>query len=171
MDTNERKRIQQTRYLIFVPILITVICAWLDIWCTYSSGAYDQMDIESRFVSITRCIYGYFFPSFISLIIPLLIQQLLSDEKQYGIPKKKVSKTILFLVLYCVIYITCLINFYIFTSCVFLASSVIYIVVTWVYSLDTRIKHLPKDDMDFEIEETNKLAMYISKESNSGEGR
>lgn len=168
-DEGERKKIQEARYIMFVPILITVICAWLDIWCTYSSGEYVNSTCREIFLSITRCIYGYFFPSFVSMIIPLVLQQLFSENKQYGLQKNKIGFSVLFLVIYCVIFITCLINFNVTTSIIFMISTFVYIGVTWNYCLDNEIKHLPNPNL--EKEETNKLADYIQKQIRKGDNK
>lgn len=36
----EEGKVKEARYLIVIPMLVTLVCAWLDIWTNYASGMY-----------------------------------------------------------------------------------------------------------------------------------
>lgn len=61
-DKNEQVKIKEARYLIIIPLLITVVCAWLDFWTNYEAGTYAQNSIKYNLVTaIVFCIVTAFY--------------------------------------------------------------------------------------------------------------
>lgn len=51
-ETNEQIKIKEARYLIIIPLIITFVCAWLDIWTNYSMGEYSKEAVKTTVQAI-----------------------------------------------------------------------------------------------------------------------
>lgn len=131
-DTKDIKRnkISETRFVIFIPLLITAICAWFDF--IFSKHEYDIL-------SVLKMIYTYFFPSIVSIMITLIIQKAVYQNDTCGIDNARIRLSSLLLVFYGVSFITCLSQFNLIYAIVFGAFSIIYMIVTWFFCLDKEI--------------------------------
>lgn len=130
-DKNVNK-IKEARFIIFMPFLITAICAWFDF--LFNKESLDNLDI-------LKMIYTYFFPSIAALMITLIIQKAVYDEESCSIADNKVLLSSLLLIVYGVIYISCLFEWGLLTSVLFGAFSIIYMIITWFFCLDKKITH------------------------------
>ena len=131
-NTKDVKKISEVRLVLFIPLLVTAICAWFDI---YLSG--EEYDI----LSISKIIYTYFFPSIASSMITLIIQKAFYKNDFCGIDENKIGLSSLLLVAYGVIFISCLSRFNWISAIVFGVFSFIYMIVTWFCCLDKEITH------------------------------
>ena len=43
-NAKKQRKINEVRYLIVIPLVITVICLWLDVWTSYANGSYTDKD-------------------------------------------------------------------------------------------------------------------------------
>lgn len=41
-NAKKQRKINEARYLIVIPLIITIICLWLDIWTSYANGSYSD---------------------------------------------------------------------------------------------------------------------------------
>lgn len=130
-DTKDNKKLKETKFIIFIPIFITIICAWLDIWFT----KYES------FLLILKCIYTYFFPSIVGLMVTLIIQKAYYNQKSYGIAENRIFLSSIFLAIYCVIFVTCLSSYNFGTALFFGISSFLYIIIVLRFCLDKNITH------------------------------
>ena len=183
MDENEKIKIKEARYLIIIPLVITVICLWFDILTNFVAGEYKKEIITTTVVamldtavesnnvvveiltetnwvdnlaSILRCGIGYLFPSLLSIVVAMIWQQINLKDNSYNLNKKKTAKTIFATVLYSVAFISCLISYNAITATIFCVVSFIYII--WFYNngLDNRIK-IKKD-----MSEDDFYAQYVA---------
>lgn len=46
-DTKKQRKINEARYLIVIPLVITIICLWLDVWTSYANGVYTDKNTNS----------------------------------------------------------------------------------------------------------------------------
>lgn len=130
-STKDDRKLKETKFVIFIPIFITAICAWFDIWFT---------NYES-FLLIVRCIYTYFFPSIAGLMVTLIIQKAFYNQEAYGIAENRIFLSSIFLAIYCVIFLSCLSNYNFGTALLFGVSSFLYIIIVVVFCLDKNIIH------------------------------
>lgn len=128
-DKNSQK-IKETKFIIFIPIFVTAICAWFDLWFNKS-----ELDL----LCISKTIYTYFFPSIASTMITLIIQKSFYDKKSYGIESGMIAFSSIILVVYSVIFVSCISQFNYSTSIIFGGFSLLYISVTWNFCLDKKI--------------------------------
>lgn len=131
-ETKDIKKIKETRFILFIPLLITAICVWFDFLFTK----------EQRVaLDICKMIYTYFFPSIASSMITLIIQQAVYDSESCGIAENRVWLSNLLIILYSVIFLSCLSEWSLLTAIVFGAFSIVYMIVTWFLCLDKKITH------------------------------
>lgn len=130
-STKDDRKLKETKFVIFIPFFITAICAWFDILFT---------KCESLLL-IFRCIYTYFFPSIAGLMITLIIQKAFYNQEAYGIAENRIFLSSISLVVYCVIFLSCLQNYNFGTALFFGVSSLLYIIIVVVFCLDKNIIH------------------------------
>lgn len=169
-NTKEEERIKKAKEFIWLPLFITVICAWLDMWTNYSSGAYDiqQVEIEVKniiglniennqvkllvdlgknniYMTAIRCGAGYFFPSVISIVIAMISERINTNDESYGVMKEKVGSSLVATVIYSTLFLTCLIKYNVITATILVVSSIVYVI--YIYScLDEKIRPTLKKD-------------------------
>ena len=131
------RKIKETRFVIFIPLLITAICGWFDF--LFSKENRNALDIF-------KMIYTYFFPSIAASMITLIIQKAVYDSESCSIADNKVGLSSLLIIVYGVIFISCLSEWGKFTSIFFGASSIIYMILTWFFCLDKKITHNISDE-------------------------
>lgn len=157
-DNKNKKKIKEGRNLIIIPLLITVICAWLDIWTKIASNAFSNYRWTECITDIIRCAIGYLFPSLLSLVIAMVWQQVTMEEDMpYGVEPRKIGVAIIFTVIYSTVFITCLIKYNIQTAIVLLFGTVAYVIWFYRVCLDERLKR--KKDMS----EDEMLQVYLKK--------
>lgn len=142
------KKIKETRFVIFIPLLITAICVWFDF--LFTQGERDILDIS-------KMVYTYFFPSIASSMITLIIQKTVYDAESCAIADNRGGLSSLLIIAYTVAYISCLHEWNKSTSIFFGVFSVIYMLVTWFFCLDKKITH---NIVDPAIEERAALRKY-----------
>lgn len=162
-DKDEIK-IREGRYLIAIPILITVICGWLDIWTNITSGIFKECGGVEIATSIIRCAMGYLFPSLLSIVIAMVWQQVSMKDTPYGVEPGKIGTSVIWTVVYSVIFITCLIKYNITTAIILLSGTIAYVIWFYRVCLDKRLKHKNKNDMS----EDELLLVYLNKDFRKG---
>lgn len=131
-----KDKIRETRFILFIPLLITAICAWFDLWLS-------RQKLDALLVSKT--IYTYFFPSIASSMVTLIIQKSVYDDTSCSIADNKTFLSCIALIIYCVVFLSCLSQFNQISAIVFGVSSFIYMVITWFFCLDKKITKKTKD--------------------------
>lgn len=126
------KKIRETRFIIFIPLLITAICAWFDLLFIK-----EKLNV----IYMLKTIYTYFFPSIASSMITLIIQKAVYDDDSCSIADNRVLLSSLLLIFYGVTFLSCLIEWNLLTTIVFGIVSIIYMIVTWLLCLDKKITH------------------------------
>lgn len=148
-DNKCEKKIKTGRNLIIIPLLITGICGWLDIWTNITSGAFCGYSWIEITTSIIRCAMGYLFPSLLSLVITMVWQQVTTEEDSpYGVEPGKIGIAVICTVLYSTVFITCLIKYNIHTAITLLVVTLAYIIWSYCVCLDKRLKIKSKNDMN-----------------------
>lgn len=137
--TKENKKLKETKFVIFIPIFITAICAWFDILFTN----------DKSILEILRCVYTYFFPSIAGLMVTLIIQKAYYNQEAYGIAENRIFLSSISLVIYCVIFLSCLSNYNFEAALVFGVSSFLYIIIVVRFCLDESLTH-PTDPVNEE---------------------
>ncbi len=159
-ENKSEKKIKTGKNLIIIPLLITVICGWLDIWTNITSGAFYGYSLTEIVIDIIRCAMGYLFPSLLSLVITMVWQQIIAEEDApYGVETGKIGVAVICTVLYSTIFITCLIKYNIQTAIILLVVTIAYIIWSYCVCLDKRLKMKNKNDMN----EDELLQTYINK--------
>lgn len=157
-DNKNKKKIKEGRNLIIIPLLISVICAWLDIWTKIASNAFSNYRWTECITDIIRCAIGYLFPSLLSLVIAMVWQQVTMEEDiPYGVEPRKIRVAIIWTVIYSAGFISCLIMYNIQTAIVLLFLTVGYVIWFYRVCLDERLKR--KNDMS----EDEMLQVYLKK--------
>jgi len=162
MKTNEEKiKVKEGRYLIIIPLLITVICGWLDVWTNYTSGEFTDQSFYEMAKNIIRCAMGYLFPSLLSIVIAMIWQQstMNNEDAPYGVEAGKIGPAIIWTALYSTVFLTCIINYDFTTAIALLTATLIYIVWFYISYLDKRLKIKSKNDMN----EEELLSVYLNK--------
>lgn len=137
-DTKDKniniRKIEETRFVIFIPLLITAICVWFDFLFTKENR--EALDI-------CKMIYTYFFPSIVSSMITLIIQKAVYDGEgdSCSIADNRLGLSIILIIVYGVIFLSCLSEWNLLTSIVFGVFSLVYMMVTWFFCLDKKITH------------------------------
>lgn len=168
MENNkDENKIKEGRYLIAIPILITLVCGWLDIWTNISSGAYKDYNSLEIITNLIRCAMGYLFPSLISIVIAMVWQQITMKDTPYGVEPDKIATSIILTVIYSTFFITCLIKYNIITALILLFITISYIIWFYKVCLDKRLKPKNKNDMN----EDELLQCYIIKSGFKKKGR
>lgn len=146
-DKNEQVKIKEARYLIIIPLLITVVCAWLDFFTNYAAGAYAHHCIIDNVLEIIRLCMGYFFPSLLSIVVAMIWQQGCMKDDVYGLREDKIGWCVIATVFYSVFFVSCLIKYNLATAITFCIATVIY--GRWIYvnCLNEKIKFKNKKDM------------------------
>lgn len=148
----ESYSISETRFVIFIPLFITAICAWLDFVLSKQ---------ELKMLSVLKMIYTYFFPSIASTMITLIIQKACYKNDSCGIADNRVFLSAMLIVIYGVLFISCLSNYSMCTAMFFGVCSVLYMLATWFFCLDKKITH---NAMDPEVKERAALKRAINEE-------
>lgn len=139
---NESKeKIRETRFVLFIPLLITAICAWFDLWL------FEQ---NLELLTIFKTIYAYFFPSISSSMVTLIIQKAVYNDNYCSIADNRIVLSSLSLIFYSVFFLSCLAQFNLISAIVFGVISVIYMIITWFFCLDRKITHALKDPISEE---------------------
>lgn len=160
MENNKDEiKIREGRYLIVIPILITFICGWLDIWTNIASGAFTEYNLTEITTSLIRCAMGYLFPSLLSVVIAMIWQQVTMKDTPYGVEPGKIGTSVILTALYSTAFITCLIKYNIITAIILLIGTIIYIIWFYKVCLDKRLKFKNKNDMN----EDELLQFYLNK--------
>ena len=160
MENNKDEiKIREGRYLIAIPILITFICCWLDIWTNITSGGFNGYDLIEFITNLIRCAMGYLFPSLLSIVVAMIWQQVTMKDTPYGVEPGKIGISVILTVLYSTAFITCLIKYNITTAIILLIGTIIYIIWFYKVCLDRRLKFKNKNDMN----EDELLQSYLNK--------
>lgn len=146
-EKKEQVKIKEARYLIIIPMLITIGCAWFDFLTNYVAGAYAQNGIRDNVLEIIRLCMGYFFPSLLSIVVAMIWQQGCMKDDIYGLKEDKIGECVIATVIYSVAFLSCLIKYNIVTAITFCIVTVIY--GRWIYinCLNEKIKLKDKKEM------------------------
>lgn len=152
MNTEDKSslKINEIRFLIFVPICISIACVIWDLWFRHEFSSADLLDIF-------RAIYNAFFPSVVSVIFTMVVQGPIYKVEKSGIAKGKGTLTNIVTAFYVFFYILCMSYYNRFTSIIFGSLSVSYIVIIWKYCLDKDVTKISKDPYVEEMEAYKKV--------------
>ena len=152
----KNSKISETRFVIFIPLLVTAICAWFDFLL---SGQ------EHDLINILKMVYTYFFPSIAATMFTLIIQKTIYHNDSCGIANGRGFLSSILLAIYAVSFISCLYQYNLCTLVVFGVFSLVYLMLTWLFCLDREITHNIKDPVAIE---RNALKRVINKNKEMG---
>lgn len=145
MGKVDEVKVVEARYLIIIPILVTVVCAVIDTVANISHDYYKCMNIYEIAENISRCIIGYFFPSLISIVVVMLWQRRFERTDIYGIKPDRVEYGTMITVFLGLFYIVCLMLYCLVVAIIFIICMGIY--CKCIYScLNDEIKVKRKED-------------------------
>ena len=138
-NNNEELKITEARYLIIIPIIITIVCGILDIVANISDDVYKSMIPYDVAVNILRSVIGYLFPSLLSIVVAMLWQQRFKREDLYGIKEDKCGYCLIVTVFYGTCFIACLMVYNLVTAIIFIALTIGYCVIIYKKCLNEKI--------------------------------
>lgn len=136
----EDEKAKREKYILAIPIVITIICALLDWWSARATGVYKDFTLVKYIENVLRLLMGYFFPSFISISITMLVQCGIFKEDIIGLDRNKIRTAIVWTGIYIIVFVMCLMDYGIKSASFFTIASFIYVYVFNSNCLDERIR-------------------------------
>lgn len=138
-DNNEKTKTTEARYIIIIPLFITVICGVLDL-ITVIDDLNEKIHWFEFLNTTFRSAIGYAFPSLISIIIVMLYQQgILKREDLYGIKQNCIGICTGVTVCYSAFFIFCLVIYNLVTAIIFIALTIAYCIFIYKICLNEKI--------------------------------
>lgn len=132
-----QEEIRFRRFMIWLPFLVSIACVLIDLF----SGATNAIYKNITFVTATRTIMGYIFPTIICFIITLICQGKSDTSSSLGIKKEFDFKAIVATILYGVAFIIYLIvNWFMLASIGIIIFTFVYMGIVYFVFVDTSIQ-------------------------------